>query len=259
KTILIDDGSTDGTFEFVKAKYPDIHVIKGNGSLWWTAATNLGVKYAIENGAEYLVTLNNDTVLMPDFFEKMIEGIKKEPTALIGALALNSRTMKPYYGGEIINWITAGSKKLLDVLPENEWAGLHTVSHYPGRGLLIPSEVFLNIGYYDEKRFPQRFSDDDFAHRAARAGYKIFCNFDAKLVMYPEACGDYEFRQQQNLKKYWQHLFSKKGSGNILTFTKFAYRNAPQKYFIFFLITGLTRRIFGYLRDWVIALLSEKK
>jgi len=247
KTVIIDDGSTDGTGEMLEKEFPEVHVIKGDGNLWWTAATNLGVKYALDNDADYILTLNNDTIATPDFLEKMIYWAEKTPNALSGAFAIDADTKKPVYGGEIINWKWANSKFLLDILPKEKWHGLHEVTHFPGRGLLIPAEVFNKIGLYDEKHFPHYAADYDFTHRAIRAGYKVYCNYDAKLYTYPEVSGDAENRKKKSVKNYFNHLFGIKGGGNLKIFTIYTIKNCPTKYFPFFIPIGLIRRIFGYL------------
>ena len=140
----------------------------------------------------------------------------------------------------------------MDILPQEQWCRLHKVSHFPGRGLLIPSEVYRKIGLYDEKHFPHYAADYDFTHRAIRAGYKIYCNYDAKLFIYPEVSGDAENRKNKSLKNYFNHLFMLKGGGNLKVFFYYAIINCPPRYLILFLPIGISRRILGYLRDWIL-------
>jgi len=246
KTIIVDDGSTDGTAEMLEQEFPEVHVIKGDGNLWWTAATNLGVKYAIENNAEYILTLNNDTIATEKFLEKMIFWAMQTPNALFGAFAIDFETKKPIYGGERINWKLANSKFLLDILPKEQWHGLHEVTHFPGRGLFIPSDVFKKIGFFDEKHFPHYAADYDFTHRAIRAGFKVYCNFDSKLYIYPDVSGDAENRKKKSIKNYYNHLFGIKGGGNLKVFTMYTLKNSPWYAAPFFLLRGYVQRIFGY-------------
>ncbi len=257
--VVIDDGSTDGTNQMLNDSYPDVHVIRGDGNYWWTKSVNKGIQYALTMDATVIITINDDTVLFKDFIEKMLYWHQENPLALLGALALNSKTSEFLYGGEIVNWWTAGSKKLINTLKKSEMTGLHQVTHFPGRGLLIPRQVFEEIGYFDEKNFPQRSADLDFTFRASRAGFRIYCNYDAKIFMYPQECGDYEYRQGKSLIKYYKHLFTLKGGGNIIEFVKFAIKNAPVPYLPFYLLSGLARRIGGYLRDWIKDIFREKK
>src|SRR6187401_1451737 len=87
--IIIDDGSTDGTKEMLRDEFPEVIVIQGDGNLFWTAAINLGVRRALSLKADYILTLNNDTVAFPDFVEKMLLQATKNPYALLGALDID--------------------------------------------------------------------------------------------------------------------------------------------------------------------------
>src|SRR5258707_1027535 len=93
RIVLIDDGSTDGTSEFVKENYPDVTVLTGDGNLWWTGATNLGVRYALKicGPDDYVLTLNNDTVLPAKYLEIMMSLARRVPKALIGSIARDYR------------------------------------------------------------------------------------------------------------------------------------------------------------------------
>ncbi len=251
RIVVIDDGSSDGTNEMIEQDFPEVILLHGNGNLWWTNATNLGVQYALEHGAEYIMTLNNDTVAADNFVEKMMFWAEKDSRALLGALAVDAKTQIPIYGGETVDWRLARFKNLLDILTPGEHHGLHEVTHFPGRGLLIPAEVFRKIGLYDGAHFPHYAADYDFTHRAIRMGYKVFCNFDARLYIYPDASGNAELRNEKSIRSYYNHLFGIKGGGNLKTFWRYAMRNCPRRYLISFLILGISRRILGYPLEWM--------
>lgn len=251
KTVIVNDGSTDGTSEMLAVDFPDVIELKGDGNLFWTASTNLGVKYALENGATYVLTLNNDTIPFDDYIEKMLKWSRKKPDALLGSMTYNASTNEIDFIGEIIDWKNATYHQL--TINKEEYSGLTEVTHFPGRGLLIPKIVFDSIGLYDQKNFPQYFADYDFTHAAVKSGYRVYCNYDAKIYVYPEESGSVQLRNQKSLKNYYSHLFGLKSASNIVLFTKYAFKNAPKKYLLRFLAIGLVKRSGGYLRDWVLA------
>ena len=195
--IVVDDGSTDGTKEMLYQEFAQVIVLQGSGNLFWTAAINLGVKCALSMEADYVMTLNNDTVASNDFVERMLISANQNPQALLGALDIDMVTKRPYYGGEIFNWRSSTSKFLLNILKKEEQRGLHEVSLFPARGLLIPRKVFDVIGLFEEKRLPHYMADYDFTQLARKNGFKVYCNYEARLYTYPEEGGDHKIRKKK--------------------------------------------------------------
>ena len=244
--IVVDDGSTDGTKEMLRREFPDVIVVYGDGNLYWTAAINLGIKEALRLRTDYVLTLNNDTIASPEFIEKMVAGAKIAPDALLGALDIDAVSGKPYYGGEIVNWKWSSSEYLLNMLEEEEQKGLHEVSLFPARGLLIPRRVFQTIGLFHEQQLPHYMADYDFTLQARKKGFRVYCNYDARLFTYPEEGGDRKIRSHKTLQNYFKHLFDIKGGGNLINFTIYTFRNCPAQYIVIGLITGFARRLVGF-------------
>jgi GT2 family glycosyltransferase len=244
--IVVDDGSTDGTPQMLKKEFPHVVVLSTKGNLFWTASTNEGIRFALEKGSDYVMTLNNDTFAPSDFLEKMMEKAIEKPEALIGALDVDAKTKKPYYGGEIVNWLWSSSRMLLKDLSAKDRKGLHEVSLFPARGLLIPRKVFETIGLFEEKKLPHYMADYDFTLMAVRHGFKIFCNYDTCIYTYPDEGGDHKIRKSKTVKNYFDHLFGIKGGGNLKNFTIYTLRNCPPGFIPFSLIFGYMRRLSGY-------------
>jgi GT2 family glycosyltransferase len=248
QVVVVDDGSTDGTGEMLAKEFPAVMVLNGDGNLFWTAAINMGIRHALDAGASYVITLNNDTVASEDFLEKMMHWAVKVPNSLFGAFDIDIRTKKPYYGGEIINWALCSSRYLLDELTEDQRVGIHKVSLFPGRGLLIPRNVFEKIGLFAEKELPHYLADYDFTQLARKKGFSIYCNYDAKLFTYPDEGGDRKFHEQKTFKNFYKHLFDIRGGGNLRNFTKYTFRNCPTLLIPISLTIGYLRRLTGFWR-----------
>jgi GT2 family glycosyltransferase len=250
KIIVIDDGSTDGTSNMIVAEFPDVVLLRGDGNLWWTRSINLGVEYAIAHGAEYVITLNDDIVLSDNFLEKMLFHATENPKALLGGIEIDSISKQMAFGGKVLDWKLARYSNVLDKLKVEDRIGLHEVNLLPGRALLIPADVFRNIGLFDQKHFPQTIADIDFTYRAHSAGYKIFSNYDAIYESYPDTKGGVELRTHKSLKNYYTHLFGIKGKGNLAKFLRFGWKNCPRCFLPSFLVIGASRRVCGYLLEW---------
>jgi GT2 family glycosyltransferase len=246
RTVVVDDGSTDETAAALARDYPEVEVVTGDGNLFWTAGVNAGIRRALALGADRVMTLNNDVVAAPDFVAQMLAAAAQHPTAVLGALEFDANTGETIYGGERLDFRTNTTYKLLEELPANQRTGLHPVTYLPGRGLLIPRAVTDKIGLFDEKRLPHYLADFDYTSVARRAGFPVYCNYDAKLSTYPEESGQTLTRKQRSIKGYYQHLFSIRGGGNMVNFTHFALKNCPKPYLPYFLLNGYARRLVGY-------------
>jgi len=246
KTIVVDDGSTDGTLKMLEKDFPEVTIVKTSGNLFWTGTINLGIVQALKENSTHILTLNNDTILSDSFIEMMVKWIKQKPKAILGGLAIDKNTKNIVYGGAIFSWIKGSITPLSYSTDNKNNVGLKKVDHFPGRGLLIPKIVFEKIGLFNSKIFPHYMADFDFTHQAFLNGFEIYCNYDAKIYTYPEESGDRKIRNKKNVRNYLNHLFDIKGGGNLRNFTLFALRNCPYYYLPSYLVFGYARRLIGY-------------
>lgn len=250
EVVVVDDGSSDGTSEMIRHDFPGVNVLIGDGSLWWSGACNLGVRHALAHGATHVLLLNDDTEPASDMVAVLKRDAAAHERCLLVARSVDVNTGESVYTGERIDWVRGRFVPFVECDADGGLHGLHPVTHTPGRGLLVPSETFEEVGLFDARAFPQTAADYDFSQRAARAGYELFCDYDAVLSAYPEETGGSRFRGDPSIANLWRHLFSRKGAGNLPYFWRYGARHAPRSTVVPFLVAGTARRVGGYIRDW---------
>jgi len=185
-TVLIDDGSSDGTSDWVRINFPSVHILKGDGKLWWSGAINRGAGYAKEKlDADYLLLWNNDIEVDPSYFTKLAQIARKNDKNTITGSKIYVK------GSQNIVWSVGGffhpktGKLGMHGYFKKDTAEYNKVVHadwLTGMGTLIPVNVIDAIGYWDNVHFPQYFGDSDFTYRAKLKGYNIVV--DPNLVLY---------------------------------------------------------------------------
>jgi len=178
RVAICDDGSSDNTYVNIKMNFPDVDLSRGDGNLWWSGGTNVAAKRALDLGADYILTINDDCHMEPDFLTEMVRIAKQDPKYIVGC-----RLMHQTDHGRIWSIGTSPVFKGYDLFAlnyaEQRWDDIKDKVPNPfpvatmcGNGVLIPRKVFEEIGFYDREHMPQYHADSDFVFRAARVGYK---------------------------------------------------------------------------------------
>lgn len=244
--IVVDHGSTDRTSEYINQNYPEVHLINGDSTMWWSAASNLGIRSALSLGATHILTLNNDTLPLVDYVENLYRDNElMGDDALIGSSAISAVTGDVIYQGERVNWFRESSQRI--VISEYHTTNrVVDVSLFPGRGLLIPVKVFNKVGLFDDIAFPHYMADYDFTLRAKKAGFQLYCSLNAKIGIFPEESGANQLKIRKSLQAYKQHLFGMKGGANLPLFFRYVFRHCPPLAIPTHLFFGTSRRLLGY-------------
>lgn len=178
KILLVDNGSTDGSIECFKIRYPEIEIIENRENLGFAEGNNVGIRRAIDEGADYVLPLNNDTIVDSHFIEKLIEIAENDPK--IGILG-----PKIYYydnprrinsAGGTINWSTGVGKNIgIGEIDTGQFNDCLDVEYLMGAAILIKSELIRKIGGFDNEFF-LLLEDTELCVRAQKAGYRtVFC------------------------------------------------------------------------------------
>lgn len=169
-TILVDNGSSDGSQKAAIKQFSRTVLIQNQTNLGFAKAMNRGIKRALKLGADFVLLLNNDTVVRPDFLSRLLDGIKAPPVGIAGPILKHRVKEQTLYdhGGKI-NWLlgrTEHFNKPRIVLKQPT-----ARDFISGACMLIKKAVIERTGLLDEHYFFY-FEDVDFCLRAKKAGWQ---------------------------------------------------------------------------------------
>lgn len=226
--VIVDDGSTDGTAQLVHQHFPQVRILAGDGNLWWSGAVNLGIPDALSRSFEFVLLLNNDSVISPDSLSWLVATANKHPGDVVGSVVYDyaNREQLRFCGGKM-DWRCGGPVKLKEQDLVNA-AGLpYPTDFYGARGVLVPRSVFDLIGLFDETTFPHYWGDMDFWVRARQAGIKLW--IDPRSIVWDKRD---DRRGQSTSTKVKGHnlvplLFSRRSAWNLRDGFLFFFRHCP--------------------------------
>ena len=178
--ILVDSDSHDGTDLAVKTRAPNAIVLKATREDYWTAATNVGVNYALQHDYDYILTINDDCLIASDYVETLVNLAEKYDLPILGSRIEYLDQPGLLCGlGISPNWVTSlfshrYKDQLFDRLPAHiQNAEVLEADTLPGNGTLIHRSVFEAVGIYDQRHLPHYLSDVELVMRAKRTGFAI--------------------------------------------------------------------------------------
>lgn len=168
EVVVVDNNSNDGSFEFAKNNFSKAHFIKNEENLGYAAGNNVGIRFALERMADYILLLNNDTEVEKDFLTRLVGAAEKdEKIGLASPVIFNGRNRQVWFSGGKIKWLamkTAHNRKVFT-------ADRYETGFVTGCAMLARAAVFKEIGLLDEDFFLY-WEDADFSVRSRRAGFK---------------------------------------------------------------------------------------
>lgn len=170
---LVDDGSTDGTKQAIREHYPQVKIIKGDGNLYWNGGMRVAFSAAMEQGFDYYLWLNDDTLLYLTALAIMIHTAcdlqaKRGKSVIVVGSTQDKESEQPTYGGKIriSKW---NPIKYQLITPTNMAMPCDTMN---GNCVLIPHSVTQVLGNLDEA-FIHTIGDIDYGLRARMNGFEI--------------------------------------------------------------------------------------
>ena len=170
RIVVVDDGSADGTGDAIRAEFPGLEILRGDGQLWWGGSIRRGMEFAMAEGAESIFWLNEDCFPEPGAMECLLD-ISREKQAIV--TAQTHTQLGVFYGGRRKTW--RGAEKMEcgagEVVPCDCMAG---------NCVCIPAEAVRRAGYPRADVIPHQWADHDYGLMAGEHGIPCFIAGDAR-------------------------------------------------------------------------------
>jgi Predicted glycosyltransferases len=180
--VIVDNNSNDDSIFHIKSVFCELKIIKTDVNMGFSGGCNVGIRRALENQADYIWLLNNDTTVDPQALSAMVTLAEKD--GHIGAVGSSIYYMDTpekiqAWGGGSVSFWTGRTRHLLSPATEKK---LHYLT---ASSILIRRSALEDIGFLDDKNFFMYWEDADFSFRLRKAGWKLAVA-DQSIVFHKE-------------------------------------------------------------------------
>lgn len=175
KIIIVDNDSADNSVEVLSSKYKAHTIMPTGDNLGFAGGNNVGIKYAMEKGADYILLLNNDTVVEKDFLSIMVDRVEENSEiGIITCKAYYFNSNRIWYAGGDINTLKGNASHAgYNEIDNGQYDEEKYVGFASGCCMLLSRKAILDTGLMTEDYFLY-YEDTDYCCRIKNSGYKIF-------------------------------------------------------------------------------------
>lgn len=246
--IIIDDGSTDGTSRAIRCEFPDVEVISGNGALWYTEGTNVGIRAALRNRADFVLMINDDEIFDRMFLRHLVETASTYDRSIVGPLLLlwdmphKVFQVAPVWDTLYGDWHHLYQQTVWTV-PDKVWE----VDLIVGNCVLVPGAAFHECGLMDSRKYPN-FGDATFTPKMKKRGWQLLIDPSARVFCQPNQPPP-RLREMSVRQALSALLMDRRNAHNLIRRFDAYLDGAPSKFkgffgFVVFLVRGFVTR--GY-------------
>jgi GT2 family glycosyltransferase len=176
KVVVVDNGSVDGSVPGIREQFPGVTIIENGENLGYAGGNNVGLRYAMAQGADYALLLNNDTVVDPAFLGILVDAAEADPAVGIAGPTIyyHERPDVIWSAGGAIDWQRGSTRMVgLDERDDGQFGVEPRAADFvTGCAMLVRRTMMEKVGPLDE-RFFAYYEETEWCVRVARAGYKI--------------------------------------------------------------------------------------
>ena len=183
RLVVVDNASSDGSVEAIRETHPEIVLVEQKQNLRFAGGNNVGMKYALEHGAELICLLNNDTTVDGNFLSHLVNHMQTNDKIGIIApkICYHDEPNRIWFaGGEISMWTGTMKHTGIREIDSGQYDVSKEIDYSTGCCILTRREVVEKVGMLDESFFMYT-EDADWSMRVRRAGYAILYEPQAKV------------------------------------------------------------------------------
>lgn len=164
--VVVVDNGTEEKPKFQSSNFK-LRQIFNKENLGFAGGNNIGIEYALEQGADYVLLLNNDTVVEPVFLKELVKvGESNERIGIIGPVIYKYKSNKVHFAGGKVNWLHTKGEHIRDAKYK-----IQDTDYITGACMLVKRQVIKKIGLMPEDYFLY-LEDVDWCLKAHRKGFK---------------------------------------------------------------------------------------
>jgi GT2 family glycosyltransferase len=169
---VVDNGSTDGTQEYIKEHFPQTIFMQSPKNLGFGKANNYGLEYALKHDYDYVYLLNQDAWIFPGTIEKLVEVQRKySEYGILSPMQMQGNMQYLDYNFGCCTCAYRSNDTLLSDIYTNNVQDVYEVEFVMAAHWLISSDCLKKIGGFSPS-FPHYGEDDNYIHRAKYHGIK---------------------------------------------------------------------------------------
>ncbi len=228
--ILVDNESDKNELEKIKKEFPKIITKANNENFGYAKGNNIGIKCAINNGADYVFILNNDTIINEQIFDKLLKEFDKNTAIVSPVIYYFKNNRKIWSAGGSFNK-TTGLTTLNHSIPNK-----NKVSFIPGTAMLIDLNKLKKIGYFNERYFLY-YEDTDLCQRFIKKGYSLKIAKNSKILHSISNASGGEYSSTFLYYMTRNHLYN--SNENLKGINKFTSKIISPLFFLFLMIKAV--------------------
>ena len=172
RLIVVDNASTDNSLEILQRLQPQAVILQNESNLGFTGACNRGLADCLGESYDYVLFLNNDLVMEPDFLDNLVAAADERTMTVPKSYLYHHPGRLDDSVGEF-DWLRGVWKqRILGKTPNVDFDQPRLVESATLSCLLVPSGLLREVGLLDDNFFIY-YDDTDFTRRARERGYSL--------------------------------------------------------------------------------------